>query len=267
MAGCAAGAPETRKPETDQQPKIVLQAPLPEDVDRNQLRRVLAHPPPDDPTLGDPADWRFDTLAWVYQQAGWRIREYRELRDASGLLTLIIDAEPPLEWVATDLPTPPPQPSSELRSPDLGPWPDPALRVIVDRDARRLYLRIDEHQVRSYPVAVGSARTPTPLQTFTVENIHHRPTWYPPPTVRRDYARRGDPLPATVPPGPANPLGDIYVQLQDRIGIHGTNRPASIGEAASYGCIRMHNADIAELSAALQIGDRVKIASSFIHTP
>lgn len=261
LAGLCAGCAATPQPVASSQapdpmPGIVFASPLPDSVDRPLLLRVLAHPPPQGEALADPAEWRFDTLAWVYQQAGWRMREYRETRDAEGRLAITVDAQ--AMPVATPQPAPSPEPD------DLHRWPDPALRVIVDRGARRLYLRVDDDQVRSYPVSVGTPDNPTPLQTFTVEHIHHQPAWYPAPSIRRDHARRGEPLPPVVPPGPDNPLGDIFVQLQDRIGIHGTNNPASIGLAASYGCIRMHNADIAELSAALRVGDRVKVTPSFV---
>jgi lipoprotein-anchoring transpeptidase ErfK/SrfK len=53
-----------------------------------------------------------------------------------------------------------------------------------------------------------------------------------------------------------NPLGEHWIELrgiagdalgQERYGIHGTNEPQSIGQSASLGCIRMHNADVAEV--------------------
>ena len=36
--------------------------------------------------------------------------------------------------------------------------------------------------------------------------------------------------------------------------IHGTNRPGSIGNFASYGCIRMHNKDILDLFSRVNVG-------------
>ena len=39
--------------------------------------------------------------------------------------------------------------------------------------------------------------------------------------------------------------------------IHGTNRPQSIGGFVSSGCIRMHNSDIRELYALVQVGTPV----------
>ena len=44
-------------------------------------------------------------------------------------------------------------------------------------------------------------------------------------------------------------------------GIHGTNRPTSIGKAASHGCIRMRNQDVEELFELVQVGDEVELAT------
>ena len=44
-------------------------------------------------------------------------------------------------------------------------------------------------------------------------------------------------------------------------GIHGTNRPTSIGKAASHGCIRMRNQDVEELFDLVQVGDEVELAT------
>jgi lipoprotein-anchoring transpeptidase ErfK/SrfK len=41
--------------------------------------------------------------------------------------------------------------------------------------------------------------------------------------------------------------------------IHGTNRPESIGKFASYGCIRMHNEDIADLFERVGVGTLVVV--------
>jgi lipoprotein-anchoring transpeptidase ErfK/SrfK len=41
--------------------------------------------------------------------------------------------------------------------------------------------------------------------------------------------------------------------------IHGTNAPGSIGGFVSYGCIRMHNADISDLFSRVQVGTPVVV--------
>jgi hypothetical protein len=44
-------------------------------------------------------------------------------------------------------------------------------------------------------------------------------------------------------------------------GIHGTNRPTSIGKAASHGCIRMRNQDVEELFELVEVGDAVELVT------
>lgn len=41
--------------------------------------------------------------------------------------------------------------------------------------------------------------------------------------------------------------------------MHGTNNPASIGQAVSHGCIRLRNEDIAQLYHVVSVGTPVFI--------
>lgn len=100
---------------------------------------------------------------------------------------------------------------------------------------------------RRFPVAVGREATPTPIGNFTIINIIKDPTWYP---VGRN----------PVPPGVDNPLGGYWLGLSIRgYGIHGNNKPSSIGYAESNGCIRMHNQDVELLVQLVQVGTPVEI--------
>ena len=42
--------------------------------------------------------------------------------------------------------------------------------------------------------------------------------------------------------------------------IHGTNRPASIGAFATYGCIRMFNEDVIDLYDRVSVGTEVVVS-------
>lgn len=54
-------------------------------------------------------------------------------------------------------------------------------------------------------------------------------------------------------------LGDYRLKLTDGFGVHGTNKPESVGRAASHGCIRLTNADITKIYDQVQVGTRVMI--------
>jgi lipoprotein-anchoring transpeptidase ErfK/SrfK len=100
--------------------------------------------------------------------------------------------------------------------------------------------------VKLYDVAVGTPTTPTPQGTFTVVNRLAHPTWFGPS--------------GAVPPGKENPLGTRWMGLSAaNYGIHGTNAPASIGRAASHGCIRMRQQDLEELFELVSVGITVEL--------
>jgi L,D-transpeptidase catalytic domain len=54
-------------------------------------------------------------------------------------------------------------------------------------------------------------------------------------------------------------LGTHSLNLGDGYAIHGTNQPESVGRAASHGCVRLRNADIAKLFAMVSVGTPVYI--------
>lgn len=56
-----------------------------------------------------------------------------------------------------------------------------------------------------------------------------------------------------------NRLGDVDT-MQRYIYIHGTPEHEKLGQAASHGCIRMHNADIIELFQLVDVGTIVMIS-------
>jgi L,D-transpeptidase ErfK/SrfK len=78
--------------------------------------------------------------------------------------------------------------------------------------------------------------------------------------VRQEHAERGDPLPAVVPPGPDNPLGEYAMRLAIHPGdylIHGTNNPQAVGMAVTHGCIRLYPEDIEALFKIVPVGTKV----------
>ncbi|WP_442891501.1 L,D-transpeptidase family protein [Dendrosporobacter sp. 1207_IL3150] len=113
--------------------------------------------------------------------------------------------------------------------------PQGAQSIVINVSKRTLELYNDEQVYKKYRVAVGKSETPTPIGEWNV--------------VWKDY-NWGTGF-GTRWMGLNVPWG-IY-------GIHGTNKPWSIGQFASHGCIRMRNKDVEELFEWVPIGTPVRI--------
>ena len=59
---------------------------------------------------------------------------------------------------------------------------------------------------------------------------------------------------------PSNPIKARWMGIYDGVGVHGTSDDASIGSAASHGCIRMHVPDVEELYDQVPVGAPIYIA-------
>lgn len=130
----------------------------------------------------------------------------------------------------------------------------PAGTIVISQTERRLYLVGDGNGIISYPVAVGRPGKQW-RGTVRIDGKYRNPAWAPPAEVKR-----AEPwLPDYIPGGsPHNPMGVRALTLSgDEYAIHGTNRPDSIGKAASYGCIRMSNRDIMDLFDRVEVGTPV----------
>jgi len=145
--------------------------------------------------------------------------------------------------------------------------PGPREGIVVNLPEHRLYYypkpkRGHPREVITYPVSIGKMDWRTPLGVTHVIQKQKDPTWYPPESVRKEHAAAGDPLPATVPPGPDNPLGQYAMRLAAGNGtylIHGTNNPIAVGLAVTHGCIRMYPDDVAALFPLIPVGTSVRL--------
>jgi len=119
-------------------------------------------------------------------------------------------------------------------------------RIVVSIPDRKLALLEGDRVVKIYQVAVGAAVSPSPNGEFRIAQRLENPTYYKPGVV--------------IGPGKDNPLGPRWIGLDVKgFGIHGTNRPDSIGKNASHGCVRLRNHDIEDLYARVRVGDRVSL--------
>ena len=128
--------------------------------------------------------------------------------------------------------------------------------IVVRTNERRLYLVLGGGAAIRYPVAVGRPGKQW-AGTASVDGKYVEPAWSPPDEVARDNPR----LPRVIAGGsPRNPMGARALTLdRGQYAIHGTNAPGSIGTFASYGCIRMHNADVIDLFERVEVGTTVLV--------
>lgn len=106
--------------------------------------------------------------------------------------------------------------------------------IIISTFAKTLQLYKDDTLYKIYPVAVGKPSTPSPKGNWV---ITRKGLW-------------------------GNQFGGHFMQLSvptGIYGIHGTNKPWSIGKAVSGGCIRMYNDDAKELYDLIPLGTPVTI--------
>lgn len=150
------------------------------------------------------------------------------------------------DWVEVMLPMRPNGSTGWVRAEDVDFYVVEG-RIVIELGERRLTYYRSGEEVLSSPVAVGTSRNPTPQGVFFVT----------------------DSVTLSNPDGPWGPhaLGlsgrsDTITEYNGGdgiIGIHGTNKPSSIGEAASLGCIRLPNDVIVELHSMVPIGTPVEI--------
>ena len=151
-----------------------------------------------------------------------------------------------------------PPANARVRLPTEYILPDaPHVGLVINIPEMRLY---DYTTSRDSPtvlaVAVGDIEDQTPIREFKVGGKRVDPVWTVPESIR---AERPD-LPAVVPAGPDNPLGDRWLTLGNTsYGIHGTNNLWSIGREATHGCVRLYNHDMRALYDRVPIGTPVRI--------
>lgn len=126
---------------------------------------------------------------------------------------------------------------------------DKSLRKIIINSASRLLTLYEGNtKLRIYPLGLGKPSTPTPVGYYKINTKEINPTWIDPSNPEYE-----------VPSGASNPLGYRWMQIKGNYGIHGTNRPDSIGYYVSNGCVRMREADVEALFDMVEIGTPVEI--------
>lgn len=137
----------------------------------------------------------------------------------------------------------------------------PAGTLVVDTQARFLYLIRENGQALRYGIGVGKAGLALEGEAV-VQYKRQWPRWTPTrDMMERDPERYGH-LGEGMPAGSDNPLGARALYLfkngQDTLfRIHGSHEAWSIGKAVSSGCIRLLNQDIIDLYGRVPEGTHV----------
>jgi lipoprotein-anchoring transpeptidase ErfK/SrfK len=136
----------------------------------------------------------------------------------------------------------------------LGPNPLPGDPFVIVNKSKNELAFINDDKVQTV-VSVGTGKkqelTPEGLFTITVKAKD--------PYYRKRNIQGGD---------PANPLGARWIGFDAKgtdgriFGIHGTNKPESIGKYVSQGCIRAQNEVITSLFPLIPIGTKILVTSS-----
>jgi L,D-transpeptidase ErfK/SrfK len=134
----------------------------------------------------------------------------------------------------------------------------PRRGIVINLAELRLYFFHPEKGVFSFPIGNGREGFSTPNGETKVVRKQANPTWYPTAAKRAE-----DPeLPAVVPPGPDNPLGEFALYLGwPTYLVHGTHKPWGVGRRVSRGCIRMYPEDIAWLFEQVPVGIPVTVVT------
>lgn len=122
-----------------------------------------------------------------------------------------------------------------LAASEGGPPPQGQLSLEVDLERQTLTVLVDGRPFRRFPVAVGRPWSPSPPGEWRIVEKAHES---------------------------GGAFGTRWLGLDvpwGNYGLHGTNRPWSIGRAASAGCIRLLNQDIEQLFEWVAVGTPVTI--------
>ena len=121
------------------------------------------------------------------------------------------------------------------------------LRLEVDLSERKLYVHHGSTTIDTFDVAIGQPGHRTPTGEYSIDRIIWNPRWVPPDSEWAKGEERKE------PGDPANPMQGAKLFFRyPAYYIHGTNAPASIGEAASHGCIRMWPDEVERLARMVQ---------------
>lgn len=190
-------------------------------------------------------------LVAVFDQPGGNARPARTLKNPTWegyRLSFLVEDLREDGWLKVNVPVRPNGTTGWIQAADVD-LAAVRARVQISLSAHRLRYWNGDQLLLDEPVALGTARTPTPLGSFFVDVVAK------PPNPRGAFG----PYQVSI-----TAFSDILERFAGGIGqlaIHGTNRPGLIGQNVSNGCIRMSNAAITVLAQHVAIGTPVDIVA------
>jgi lipoprotein-anchoring transpeptidase ErfK/SrfK len=134
-----------------------------------------------------------------------------------------------------------------------GPLPTAEAVEVDGSDLRVNALDASGKIVASFPATIGSAHDPLPVGAWKILGVKRNPEFHYNPKLFWDADAKDKR--ATIPPGPNNPVGIVWISLsKEHYGIHGAPEPSRIGYSQSHGCIRLTNWDVSKLADMVKPG-------------
>lgn len=138
----------------------------------------------------------------------------------------------------------------------------PPRALIVEDDPARPevetnegFVELDSELIAAFPITPGKEQF-IRRGVWAVKNSIELPQWRYDKSLLETGVRGKESL--TIPSGPNNPVGVLWVGLtRSGIGLHGTDRPTTIGRTRSAGCVRLANWDIVRVPGLLRPGSTV----------
>ncbi|MCZ8178093.1 MAG: L,D-transpeptidase [Rhizobium sp.] len=131
-------------------------------------------------------------------------------------------------------------------------------RIVANKGLKQVFAYGEDGSlIAAYPASIGSADTPSPTGTVTIDRIALNPGYTYNPKINFQQGNNTQIL--QIPPGPNGPVGTVWLALsKPTYGIHGTPEPSKIGRTQSHGCIRLTNWDATELAKMVKPGVTVE---------
>lgn len=129
-----------------------------------------------------------------------------------------------------------------------------ASKIVINIPSRTLWVYVGNQIVRYFPVGLGRPGYMTPVGKYRVTKKVIDPGWEHP------YLPKGK---VRIAPGADNPLGTRWIGFHEdsggEYGMHGTDRPSSVGHFSSHGCVRMKIKDAEALFEMVDVGTPVEV--------